>query len=271
VYRALGKGEGLFVVAGGAQSGKTTLLYTLLDMVRTPHKSTASVEDPIEYQLEGVTQTRVNTDVGIDMAAGFRNVVHADADTIMVSDVGASSGLIDLVLTQTSKLHKHVIGGFTARGAAHALYELSHAAEQDELLVNGTLSLIVATRLVRALGREKQPYFLTDEEVGELSKYADLGKVFDALCADGMIADDTTTWSTIPFYKAIDDAYAGHLGLHEVLPISLTMKECVLKHATVKDIDARARKEGMLSFVEDGIYKAACGLTTLAEVYSLVR
>ena len=128
--------------------------------------------------------------------------------------------------------------------------------------------------MVRRLTDTKEAYTLSANEKAELSKHADLDRILQTLKEEGVVKD-TATWNNVPFYhpKPVgehDDGYKGRAGIHEVLPMSATIKDMVMANATADDIEAQARKEGMLTMLEDGIYKAARGMTSIEEVLRVI-
>ncbi len=132
----------------------------------------------------------------------------------------------------------------------------------------------VGQRLVRRLNDEKEVYTLSANEKAELGKHADLDRILAAMKEEGVVKADAT-WNNIPFYhpKVLnehDDGYKGRAGIHEVLPMTPTLKDMVMASATADDIEVQARKEGMLTMLEDGIYKAARGMTSIEEVLRVI-
>lgn len=268
VYEALLREKGMVVVSGGRESGKTTLLYTLLDMLNTGERSLVTVEDPVEYEMSGIMQMRVNTKTGMSYAHVLRGAIRSDADVIMIGDIGARE-VADIAL-RTAIRETAILGGISARGAAHALYELVDKTDKDELLINGGLALIVSTKLIRTLGADKQKYFLTDTDVAGIAKHIDMDSVLVVLKEEGVIDEAVTDWKTIPFYREGEGGFIGITGIHEVLPITHTMKELIMRGASVREFDIQARREGMAGFLEDGLYKAVLGMTTVEEVLKTV-
>jgi type II secretory ATPase GspE/PulE/Tfp pilus assembly ATPase PilB-like protein len=127
---------------------------------------------------------------------------------------------------------------------------------------------------VRKLCKVKEEHKLSKAEIDQLQKHADLGRVLTALKEEGIV-EKKATFESIPFYepkKSADcpDGYAGRIGIHEVLMMSPALKEMVIRNATSDELEAQARKEGMLTMLEDGIFKAAQGLTTIEEVLRVI-
>ena len=120
---------------------------------------------------------------------------------------------------------------------------------------------------------DKEAYTLSANERGELAKHADLDKVLAVMKEEGVVKD-SATWNNIPFYhpkQEGDAAFKGRIGIHEVLSITPSLKEMVIADATADAIEEQARKEGMLTMLEDGIYKAARGITTVEEVLRVIN
>jgi type II secretory ATPase GspE/PulE/Tfp pilus assembly ATPase PilB-like protein len=144
----------------------------------------------------------------------------------------------------------------------------------EPFLISSTLNCILAQRLVRKLCDEKEKYFLKDPEVKNLEKYCDLERTLKILKSE-KIVKATDTWTTIPFYrpkptKKDPEGYSGRIGIYEVLPINETIKEMIIKQAISDQIEAQARKEGMITMFEDGFVKAALGSTSIEEVMRVI-
>ena len=145
----------------------------------------------------------------------------------------------------------------------------------ETFLLVSTLRVAIGQRLVRKLSDDKLPYILTKAERDELASHVDLDSVMATLKEEKIVKDDAT-WNDIPFYHPkekgdTEDGYKGRMGIHEVLEVSPTLKEMVMAGKTGDEIEAQARKEGMLTMLEDGIYKAAKGLTSIEEVLRVIN
>ena len=144
----------------------------------------------------------------------------------------------------------------------------------EPFLLVSTLRVIIGQRLVRQLCPEREKHELTRDEQAQLEKEVDAGAVLRALKEDKIIAKDAT-WKNVPFYRPKETAtcpsgYSGRIGIHEVLPVTATIKELMMKADAGSEIEKRARAEGMLTMGEDGIFKAAQGITTIEEVLRVV-
>ena len=271
IHDAIKLTTGMVLTTGPTGSGKTTTLYTMLDILNTPDVNISTIEDPIEYQMKRVNQTQVKPEIGFTFANGLRSLVRQDPDIVMVGEI-RDHETASLAINASLTGHL-VLSTLHTNSAAGAIPRLIDMKVEPFLLVS-TLNVIIAQRLIRKLAEEKQKKFLTKEEIEILEKTVDLDKVLQFLKKEKVVAE-TTTWEKISFYSptASDDApdgYAGRVGIYEVLKVSPAIKELILKNGTSQNIDEQARKEGMMTMIEDGIFKAAQGLTTIEEVLRVV-
>jgi type II secretory ATPase GspE/PulE/Tfp pilus assembly ATPase PilB-like protein len=144
----------------------------------------------------------------------------------------------------------------------------------EPFLLTSTLSVIIAQRLIRRLADSKEKYFLTKEEVAQLEKIVDLERVLKAL-KDEKIVDKNASWDKMPMYKPkpggdTEDGYKSRIGIHEVLRVTPAIKDLIMKGATTQAVEDQAKKEGMLTMLEDGLFKAVEGITTVEEVLRVV-
>jgi type IV pilus assembly protein PilB len=262
---------GMILTTGPTGSGKTTTLYTVLDILNTPDVNISTIEDPIEYQMARINQTQVKPDIGFTFVSGLRALVRQDPDVIMVGEIRdneTASLAINAALTGhlvLSTLHTN-----SAAGAIPRLLDMN----AEPFLLVSTINVIIGQRLVRKLCDIKEEYTLSASELKQLEQSVDLERVLAAL-KEEKIVKETATWKTIPFYKeksspACEEGFSGRLGIHEVLKMSSTIKELIMKGATSEAIEQQAKKEGMLTMIEDGIFKAVQGITTIEEVLRVV-
>jgi type II secretory ATPase GspE/PulE/Tfp pilus assembly ATPase PilB-like protein len=142
----------------------------------------------------------------------------------------------------------------------------------EPFLLVSTLDIVIGQRLVRRLTENKEKFFMNNDEISQLGKIVNLDRILNALKAEKIVATDN--WNEIPFFKAIqtqeDDGYKGRVGIHEILIMTSGIKDLIMKDASTDDIEEEAKKEGMLTMLEDGIFKCVQGLTTLEEVLRVV-
>ncbi len=263
--------EGLFLTTGPTGSGKTTTLYTVLDILNTPDVNISTVEDPVEYQIKRINQTQVKPEIGFSFASGLRSLLRQDPDIIMVGEIRDNE---TAALAINAALTGHfVLSTLHTNSAAGAIPRLIDMKCEPFLLVS-TLKVIIAQRLVRRLHSNTEKYNLTDADITRINKYMDMDRVLAALKAEKVV-EEKATWKTVLFYKPkpdkeTEDGYKGRVGIHEVLVMSQTIRDMIVAGATSDAIEVQARKEGMLTMAEDGLFKAAQGQTTIEEILRVV-
>ncbi|MBI2475797.1 MAG: type II/IV secretion system protein [Candidatus Taylorbacteria bacterium] len=271
IHQGLKLKTGMILNTGPTGCGKTTTLYTILDILNTPEVNISTVEDPVEYQMPRVNQTQVKPEIGFTFGSGLRSLVRQDPDIVMVGEIRdneTASLAVNAALTGhlvLSTLHTN-----SASGAIPRLIDM----KVEPFLMVSTVNVIIAQRLVRKLCQTKEKYFLNKAALGTLGKSVDLVKVLATLKAEKIVSQ-TAVWEKIPFYKAkpskeCQDGYSSRIGIHETLKVSAAIKELILRGAAAGEIEAQARKEGMLTMLEDGIFKAVQGITTIEEVFRVV-
>lgn len=269
VQKAIRKPIGMILATGPTGSGKTTTLYTAMDIINVPGINISTIEDPIEYRMPRINQTQVKPAIGLTFANGLRSLVRQDPDILMVGEIrdNETAGLaINAALTGHlvfSTLHTN-----SAAGAIPRLIDM----EQEPFLLASTLLLVTAQRLVRTLCPEaKKKYKLSKKELETLGKNIDLDRMLQTL-KDAKAAAKDATWSSIEFYRSkpsedCPDGYKGRIGIHEVLEVTETIKKMIMERATSDEIQEQAKKEGMITMLEDGVISCVLGITTLEEVF----
>jgi type IV pilus assembly protein PilB len=271
IHSAMKQKTGMILATGPTGSGKTTTLYTVLDILNTPQVNIATIEDPVEYQMQRINQTQVKPEIGFSFSSGLRSLLRQDPDIVMVGEIrdGETASLaINAALTGhlvLSTLHTN-----SAAGAIPRMIDM----KVEPFLIVSTINLIIAQRLVRKLTESKEKYFLSKDGVAALRKIVNLEHVRDALLAEKIVAPDME-WEKVSFFhpKATPenkDGYRGRSGIREILRVSPAIKEMVMRSATADEIHVQAAKEGMLTMLEDGIFQAAQGITTIEEVLRVI-
>ncbi len=271
IHAATKLATGMILATGPTGSGKSTTLYTVLDILNTPDVNISTVEDPVEYQMPRVNQTQVRPDIGFTFAQGLRTLVRQDPDIIMVGEIrdGETASLaINAALTGhlvLSTLHTN-----SAAGAIPRLLDM----KIEPFLLVSTLSVVIGQRLVRRLSEDsKERKALTKAELAALGKVIDLNRMIEILRAEKVVGpkdDWDKVMFGVPKVTETEDGYKSRVGIHEVLKMSQSIKELIMKGATSAEIEVQAKKEGMITMLEDGIFVAAQGLTTIEEVLRVV-
>ncbi len=273
VQDAMKQTTGIILVTGPTGSGKTTTLYTILDLLNTPEVNISTIEDPIEYQMPRINQTQVKSEIGFTFSSGLRSLMRQDPDIIMVGEIRdqeTASLAINAALTGhlvLATVHTNSAAGTVARLVDMGL---------ESFLMVSTLRVAVGQRLVRKVHETyREPYTLSSNEKAKLSKHVDLDRILETLREEKVVKTNAS-WNSIPFYHATEgpggeEGYKGRAGIHEILPFTPSIKELVMANGTADAIEEQARKEGMMTMLEDGIYKAARGITSIEEVLRVIN
>ncbi|MCC6199053.1 Flp pilus assembly complex ATPase component TadA [Candidatus Nomurabacteria bacterium] len=271
VHEGMKQHSGIILCSGPTGSGKTTTLYTVLDILNTPDVNISTIEDPIEYQMPRINQTQVKSEIGMTFANGLRALLRQDPNIIMVGEIRDSE---TASLAVNAALTGHlVLSTIHTNSAAGAIPRLIDMGVEPFLIVS-TAKIIIAQRLVRQLTNTRTEYFLNDSELVALTKVLDLDRLRAFLEKEKVIKEGIP-WEKVPFYKPIPDeespdGYKGRLGIHEAMRISPAIKEIVLRGGSADEVEAQAKKEGMMTMLEDGIFQAVQGKTTIDEVLRVV-
>ena len=276
--RAIRKGiqrpNGMVLTSGPTGSGKSTSLYALIKEIKTDAINIVTLEDPVEYKMDGVNQIQVNTDVGLTFANGLRSILRQDPDVVMVGEMrdGETANLgVQAALTGHlvfSTLHTN-----SAAGVLPRLLDMGI----EPFLIASTVNTIIGQRLVRRVANRRDAYWSTPletqmiketvghllpktkEEVANVS--ADLG--YKDLPLAGQTAYTLVKGRDTP---ATPHGYAGRAGIFEVMDVTEAIQNLIVKRATSAEIQHKAIEQGMITMRQDGYLKALTGITTLEEV-----
>jgi len=248
--------HGILLVTGPTGSGKTTTLYTALSKLNTPDVKIITVEDPVEYQIEGINQIQAKAQIGLDFSAALRSIVRQDPDIIMI---GEMRDLETARIAIQSALTGHlVLSTLHTNNAAGGVTRLLDMGVEDYLLTS-TVNGILAQRLVRRLDpATAQPFEAMPEVVREYK------------------LDTFTDERPIRLYKpgsspANPTGYFGRTTIMEFLVMSDPIRRLIMQHAGMGEIEEAARKEGMRTMFEDGLVKSLGGQTTIEEVLRVTQ
>lgn len=273
IHQNVRKPNGMILVTGPTGCGKTTTLYTIMDILNEPGVNIATVEDPIEYRMPRINQTQVKPKIGLTFANGLRALVRQDPDIIMVGEIRdneTASLAVNAALTGhlvLSTLHTN-----SAAGAFLRLIDM----KAEPFLIASTTNVIIAQRLVRRLCPEtKQKYKLNSSEIKSLQEQFNLERIFK-IFKEEKILPSKDDLSSLEFYRPgktenCPDGYKGRIGIYEVLEVNEIIKDLIIKEATSSQIEEQAKKEGLLTMFEDGFIKAAQGLTSIEEILRVAK
>ena len=252
--RLLQLSHGIILVTGPTGSGKTTTLYAALSHINSPDKNILTIEDPIEYQLDGIGQMQVSPKINLTFASGLRSMVRQDPDVILVGEI-RDRETADIAIHAALTGHL-VFSTLHTNDAASAVTRLTDM-EIEPFLVSSAVQAIIAQRLVRLLCPHcKEPYEPEEAQWHELGLTKDVaGPIFRAKGCE----------------KCLETGYRGRSGIYEFLRMTESIKGLVLQTSDANQINKAARAEGMVSLRKDGIQKVIEGKTTISEVLRVTQ
>ena len=235
-------------MTGPTGSGKTTTLYGGLAELNTPDRTVVTVEDPVEYELEGIKQIQVNPKTGLTFATGLRAMLRADPDVVMVGEVrDTETAKIAVESALTGHLVLTTLHANDAPLAAARLIEMGI----EPFLVTSSVQCVVAQRLVRKLCECKQPVKLSKALLEE----------------NGFkVARGISAFEPGACVRCAQTGYKGRTGVYQVMPMTDEVRRLILEAARHDDLLAAARAQGMRTLHEAGLAKVVQGITSIAEV-----
>ncbi len=244
--------HGMILITGPTGSGKTTTLYAMLQALASPERNILTIEDPVEYELEGVGQMQVNAKIGLTFADGLRTLVRQDPDVILIGEIrDAETASIAVQSALTGHLVLSTLHTNDAPSAVARLFDMG----VEPFLLSSVLRAVAAQRLVRVLCPHCREAYMPDEQ--ELQA---LGRM-RTLYRKGQ-----------PLYRArgceecMHTGYRGRMAIYEIMPMSDTLKKLVVEKADANVLREQALAEGLFFLRDDGIRKVLDGMTTLSEI-----
>jgi len=261
VRRAIQRPYGMILITGPTGSGKTTTLYSMLGELDREGENIISLEDPIEYNLEGVNQSQVRPEIGYTFASGLRSILRQDPDIIMVGEIrDKETAELAIQAALTGHLVLATLHTNTAIGAVARLVDMGI----DPYLIAPTLLLSIGQRLVRKLCEVKESVPVEGSIKAMIEKqFADLPDKFRPILKEGATVYHPTASPTCP------SGTHGRIGVFEVLEVDKDIEELILHDPTEIAISKKAREKGVLSMKEDAIRKALTGIIPFEEVNQL--
>lgn len=278
VHRHIKRPNGMILVTGPTGSGKTTTLYTVMDILNTTEVNISTVEDPVEYRMMRVNQTQVNAKIGMTFAAALRSLLRQDPDIIMVGEIRDGETMqIAVEAAMTGHLVLSTLHTNSAAGTLPRLLDMGAEA----FLVASTVNVVIGQRLVRKLCNEcKISYTLDEKDLAALNSAFDMDQTLKILKKCPQLAGTITeksNWKDMNFYRpkgceqCSNEGYKGRQGIYEVLEMDEEIGKMITSQASSDEIDRKAREKGMLTMAEDGFIKAVSGITSLEEVMRVTK
>ncbi|MGH7828750.1 MAG: GspE/PulE family protein, partial [Candidatus Binatia bacterium] len=242
--------NGIILVTGPTGSGKTTTLYSTLAFVSSVQKNIVTLEDPVEYEIPNINQSQINLKAGLTFASGLRSVLRQDPDIILVGEM-RDAETVDVAIRAALTGHL-VFSTLHTNDAVGAIARLLDMGVNPSLMAS-TFVAILAQRLVRKICTHCKEEIVPEGSLLELAGLSQRAQNLKLYHGKGCV-------------RCFQTGYRGRIGISEILPISPAIVRMISQRSPAQAIQQKAREEGMKTMMEDGIDKAAQGITTLDEV-----
>lgn len=274
VLEGIKKPNGMILTSGPTGSGKSTTLYALIQQIKSEEINIVTLEDPVEYKMDGINQIQVNVDAGLTFASGLRSILRQDPDVVMVGEIrDAETASLAVQAALTGHLVFSTLHTNSAAGILPRLLDMGI----EPFLLASTLNVVIGQRLVRRLTEKKETYQSSAVEttginsiVGDIlpQSQADVAVVSDDLGYPGLPVKNDTSYLLARGIqsKETPGGYKGRAGLYETIKVDEEIQKLIISHATAAEIMRLARSKGTITMRQDGILKVLSGLTTIEEV-----
>ena len=274
VLAGIHRPNGMILTSGPTGSGKSTTLYALINQIKSEEINIVTLEDPVEYKMDGINQTQVNVDAGLTFASGLRSILRQDPDVVMVGEI--RDGETASLAVQAALTGHLVFSTLHTNSAAGILPRLLDMGIEPFLLAS-TLNVVIGQRLVRRITEKHDLYKSSELEtssinsiVGDLlpKKSEDVATISDDLGYPGLPVknDDYYMLAKGMDTKETPGGYKGRAGLYETINVDEDIQKLITSHATSAEIMHLAREKGTITMRQDGILKVLSGITTIDEV-----
>ncbi len=248
------KQHGFFLVTGPTGSGKTTTLYAILSELHAPDKNIVTLEDPVEYNLPGITQGHINTDAGFTFEKGIRSILRQDPDILMVGEIrDKQTARVAIEAALTGHLVLSTLHTNDAPSAVMRLMDMGI----EPFLINASVSAVLAQRLVRKLCTQCKEPVIRDTS-------------YDHICKRLGITDDMPLFHALGCSQCDGRGYRGRTGIFELLVVTPALRARIVSHPVFDDVYTQALEDGMTTLLQDGIVKVKEGVISLEELARIV-
>ena len=274
VLDGIRKPNGMILTSGPTGSGKSTTLYALIQQIKSEEINIVTLEDPVEYKMNGINQIQVNVDAGLTFASGLRSILRQDPDVVMVGEIRDSetAGLA----VQAALTGHLVFSTLHTNSAAGILPRLLDMGIEPFLLAS-TLNVVIGQRLVRRITEKRELYKSNEVEtkginsiVGDLlpKTKEDVSAVSEDLGYPGLpvLSNDHYMLAHGMETKETPGGYKGRAGLYETIIVDEDIQKLIISHSTANEIMRLAKSKGTVTMRQDGILKVLSGITTIEEV-----
>lgn len=275
IRKGLERPNGMILTSGPTGSGKSTSLYALIQEIKNDTVNIVTLEDPVEYKMEGINQIQVNAEVGLTFASGLRSILRQDPDVVMVGEIrDKETAALAVQAALTGHLVFSTLHTNSAAGILPRLLDMG----VEPFLIASTVHTVIGQRLVRRIATDsKEKYESTEAESAAIQ--STLSGLLPPTKEQAQVFATDMGYESLPLasqtaytlYKGSDSpdtpgGYKGRMGLYEVFEISDAIQALIMKRSTSTQIENAAREQGMVTMRQDGYLKALNGGTSLAEV-----
>ena len=274
VLTGIEKPNGMILTSGPTGSGKSTTLYALIKKIKSEAINIVTLEDPVEYKMDGVNQIQVNVDAGLTFASGLRSILRQDPDVVMVGEIRDSE---TANLAVQAALTGHLVFSTLHTNSAAGILPRLLDMGIEPFLIASTLNTVIGQRLVRRVSDKKEIYQSSEMETKELNDV--LGKVLPKSQQEVPSLSEDLGYPGLPVVnpkgyslargvetKEAPGGYVGRAGLYEAIEVDEDIQKLIVARATAGDIMKVAKAKGCITMRQDGMLKALSGITTIKEV-----
>ena len=274
IRKGVRKPNGMVLTSGPTGSGKSTSLYALIKEIKDETVNIVTLEDPVEYKMDGVNQIQVNAEVGLTFASGLRSILRQDPDVVMVGEIRDSeTASLGVQAALTGHLVFSTLHTNSAAGVLPRLLDMG----VEPFLIASTVNTIIGQRLVRRVAAKRDTYQSSPIEtqnimatVGHLlpKTQADVARVSEDLGYKDLPLAGQSAYTLVKGKDTLQTprGYSGRAGLYEVMDVTTEIQDLIVKRATSAEIQRKAVEQGMITMRQDGYLKALQGITTIEEV-----
>ncbi len=274
VLEGIKKPNGMILTSGPTGSGKSTTLYALIQQIKSEAINIVTLEDPVEYKMDGINQIQVNVDAGLTFASGLRSILRQDPDVVMVGEIRDSE---TASLAVQAALTGHLVFSTLHTNSAAGILPRLLDMGIEPFLLASTLNLVIGQRLVRRITEKRETYKSTDIETESINNL--IGDLLPKTDADVAAVSEDLGYAGLPvkndnYYmlskgmvtKETPGGYKGRAGLYETINVDEDIQKLIISHATSAEIMRLAKSKGTVTMRQDGMLKVLSGITTMEEV-----
>ncbi len=274
VLGGIKKPNGMILTSGPTGSGKSTTLYALIQQIKSEEINIVTLEDPVEYKMDGINQTQVNVDAGLTFASGLRSILRQDPDVVMVGEIRDSE---TASLAVQAALTGHLVFSTLHTNSAAGILPRLLDMGIEPFLLASTLNVVIGQRLVRRITEKHEVYKTSEIETGSINSI--VGDILPQSDADVAAVSEDLGYPGLPvkndnYYmlsrgmdtKETPGGYKGRAGLYETIEVDEDIQKLIISHSTAAEIMRLAREKGTITMRQDGILKVLSGITTIDEV-----